>query len=139
MNAAERESCRLTARWLRTARVGEGLALCVLALDVYLVGQRLLAPAALLALLPLLLAERYFAIRLRFDAEVFTDLADGQLPGLPSFDRALAQLGLGRATARERNLAERIAGARRLWFAHAGLSVLVLLVSVLALLWIPHA
>jgi len=110
---------RSTARLLQSASplLPAGLALALLALAALLLtdGYRgwLLWLAALLALPAL-----WTAVRIRFDARLFLDLADGSgepVERLRNLDGALAALGLRAAAEGEpRSLADRARGARRL-------------------------
>jgi hypothetical protein len=81
------------------------------------------------------LAETYFAIRVGFDAALFSQAANApETPDFAGADAALTQLGLLPATKQRRPAGARIAGARRLF----GLQILFLVaqvVSVLAGAW----
>lgn len=65
-------------------------------------------------------AERYFALRLRLDAGLFADLANGRIADLAALDAGLAAIGVrtGAPTEPPRPLEARIAGCRRLWRWH---------------------
>jgi len=62
--------------------------------------------------------ERYFALRLRFDQQLFARLADGAIASLGALDTALARLALRPAPTGARTLADRIAGTRVLMQRH---------------------
>jgi hypothetical protein len=110
---------RSTARLLQSASplLPAGLALSLLALAALLLtdGYRgwLLWLAALLAVPAL-----WTAMRIRFDARLFLDFADGAgepIELLRALDRSLASLGLRAAAEGEpRSLADRARGARTL-------------------------
>jgi hypothetical protein len=124
---AEQLLCAATARWLGAGNAVAG-ALGLVA--VLLAGLLLLARAPLpgLAAAALLLApaERALALRTRFDAGLFSDLARQPVPALALLDAALAGLRLRQAAAAPqapRPLAERVAGARRLTWQHIGLAL----------------
>lgn len=143
MTEAERLHCRVTARWLAACgrpvgALGLGLAgvaaLALLLTALPGAGPRGLAPAelraahlptlALAATLLLALPERVLALRLAFDAGLFTDLAlprhaaPAPAARLAALDEGLHLLGLRPATAQPRPLHARIAGARRLARQH---------------------
>jgi hypothetical protein len=124
MTTDERVLCATTARWLQAssgALGGLGAVSVLAAVLALLAGLPLpgLAAAALL----LALAERVLALRTRFDASLFADLAHG--PCTPDMlDAALAGLGLRARSAHSRPLADRVAGARRLTRQHAVLASL---------------
>lgn len=71
----------------------------------------------------LLPVERVLALRLHFDAGLFTDLAEGRTR-LASLDAALAALGLRRPAGVPRALPLRVAGARRLAMQHLAVALL---------------
>jgi hypothetical protein len=77
------------------------------------------AVAIVLLVLALSPVERYLALRLRFDAGLFADLADGRIADLAALDAGLATLGVRRTPQRPRTLDDRLAGSRRLWRFHA--------------------
>lgn len=83
--------------------------------------------AIVLLVLALSPVERYLALRLRFDAGLFADLADGRIADLAALDAGLATLGVRRTPPRPRSLADRLAGSRRLWRFHA---IIVALMAV---------
>lgn len=124
MTSDERALCAVTARWLaasgRTAAtLGLGAAAAALVLLCLRASPSLWALAVLLAL-PL---ERWLALRVRFDAGLFTDLAAGRIT-LTALDDALATLRLRRAGPVTRPLDERVAGARRLALQQVMLALL---------------
>jgi hypothetical protein len=85
----------------------------------------------------LLLAERYFAVRLSFDQGLFARLASGEIESLAALDHSLQNLGLRTASAGEpRSLLDRIKGTRRLvniYICLVGIQVTLLLGVVLNL------
>jgi len=116
--------CATTARWLSASGgvaggVGVGSALMAALLLVARVPLPGLAAAALL----LVLAERVLALRTRFDADLFADLAR-QSGGLDLLDHALASLHMRQPSAVPRPLADRVQGARRLTQQHALMALL---------------
>ena len=64
--------------------------------------------------------ERYFAIRLRFDAALFDSLALNTVASLDALDKALVILGLRqqRSQVSMRTLADRVQGTRQLMSRH---------------------
>lgn len=123
MSPAERALCAATARWLAasSAVLGTlGLAAALAALLLLLARVSLPALAALALLLTL--AERTLALRTRFDAGLFADLA-GPAGSLALLDEALAGLRLRPRRATPRPLAARVLAARRLALQHALLAL----------------
>lgn len=89
----------------------------------------LIGSAALVTLAGL--AEIYFAIRVGFDAALFSQVANAsEVPDFAGTDAALAQLGLLPATKHNRPAGARIAGARRLF----NLQIFFLAAQVLSVL-----
>ncbi len=133
LSADERALCSACAHWLSACvRTVSAVGLGAAALALLALALRPALPWAALAVLVLLPAERVLALRLRFDAGLFADLAEGRLD-LPALDAALAALRLRRAAALPRALPERVAGARRLVLQHA-LLVLLQAAALLAAL-----
>ncbi len=142
MNPAEQVLCAATARWLAaTTAVFGALGLGAAAGAVLLLVARVPQPAWAACALLLLLAERVLALRTRFDAGLFADLALGpacaglrraaDLPKttaptepLQLLDAALASLRLRPAAAAPRSLVQRVQGARRLSLQHGLLATL---------------
>lgn len=135
--------CALSATTARLLQAGArslgalGLGCAALAAAALLLtpasGAVQAAALAVLALLPL---ERLLALRLLFDAGLFTDLAHPALPApssLQALDQALHTLGLRAPAATVRPLDERVRGARRLLAWHAG-SVALQAAATLAVL-----
>lgn len=85
------------------------------------------------------LAERVLALRLAFDARLFEALANGGLPTLGLLDQALAAVGLRRASAHSRGLAERVSGTRLLVMQHIAVVALQALLAGALLMpgWSP--
>lgn len=126
--------CALSATTARLLQAGArslgalGLGCAALAAAALLLtpaaGAMQAAALCVLALLPL---ERLLALRLLFDAGLFTDLARQGLPGpspLQALDQALHTLGLRAPATAVRPLDARVRGARRLLAWHAGCVVL---------------
>jgi hypothetical protein len=139
----DRTLAATTARWLQAgARSAGALGLgCAGLAAAALLLQPLPLPAraAAVVALALLPAERVLALRLHFDAGLFTDLARGGLPprqALGSLDLSLQALRLRgpAATATLRQLPDRVRGAQRLLAWHAagvGLQALAVLALLL--------
>jgi len=129
MNDNDRALCATTASLLRASGslATWGLALSFIAgLVLALTGRSLPSVAwvayAVVALVGL--PERYMALRLRLDAEVFAGLAQGAITSLANLDGGLEKLGLRRDADTSRPLAERILLARQLMQRH-GIAVTV--------------
>lgn len=120
LDAEDHARCAALSRWLAASSTLGALALgcaAVVALGLLVEawrGHLLAAPLLVLALTPV---ERYLALRLRFDAGLFADLADGRIGSLDALDAGLAVLSVRRAA--PRTLDDRLRGARRLWRYHA--------------------
>ncbi len=134
---AERELCTTTASLLAATAASAGaLGLGCSALAALLLLQHAPAPALAAAALMLLPLERVLAMRLRFDAGLFSDLAHaGTAPllSLDALDRALATLRLRAPAAEPRSLLDRVHGARRLVFWHAATAAAQLAAVLVAL------
>ncbi len=142
MNPAEQVLCAATARWLAaTTAVFGALGLWAAAGAMLLLVARVPQPAWAGCALLLLLAERVLALRTRFDAGLFADLAQGtacpchrraaDMPQQTSpteplqlLDAALASLRLRQAAAAPRSLVQRVQGALRLSLQHGALATL---------------
>jgi hypothetical protein len=85
----------------------------------------------------LALAERYCALRLRFDRGLYADLGSGRIATLTALDSALSALGLRKTAVPPRTLASRIQGTQRLWLAHTVVVAKQFLFCMLALLMRP--
>ena len=138
MTEQERTLCSATAALLRASAAGAawglGLAL-VAALVLALTGRSLPAVCwAAFALVALAgLAERYLALRLRFEQALFDGLAHGRIASLPLLDGTLDQFGLrGRGTPGE-PLAARVLAARLAIQRHGMVVILQTVVFVIAL------
>jgi hypothetical protein len=130
LNDDDRALCATTASWLRSARALGGLGLLAAAFVMAgLLGASAISlhPVPSILVLLLLPLERYFALRLGFDAGLFAEMAGGGIDSLSGLDRALAALGLRKADAMQRSLEERTRGAMRLWRRHAAVVVLQVL------------
>lgn len=133
LDAHDRARCAVVARRMDATRA---LGLLGLACT----GVMLLGMAAgawrdehlVLALATALLGmvERYFALRLRLDAGLFSDLADGRIADLAALDTGLAAIGVRAGTPRP--LDARIAGCRRLWRWHLAVVVAQTAMTLLA-------
>jgi hypothetical protein len=128
LNAQDRARCAVMARW-----VGASSTLGTMALGAALViafgwvvqawrGDAIVIVLLVLALMPL---ERYLALRLRFDAGLFADLADGRIADFTALDAGLTMLGVRKMPPRPRSLDDRLAGSRRLWRFHAVVATLM--------------
>lgn len=133
LGSADRAACAVCADWLATATVSAVAAgaSAAAALAGVATGG---APHPLVLLLPLLLAERYLALRLALDARLFARLADGTLPDLGALDAGLMRALNVDAAKAGRPLVARIAGARRLHRWHMAVALLCALAA--ALTWI---
>lgn len=130
LNAEDRARCAAMSRWLGASSALGAMALgcaAVLIFGCMLQTWRGDAVAVVLLVLVLSPVERYLALRLRFDAGLFADLADGRIADLAALDAGLAMLGVRNAPQRPRTLDDRLAGSRRLWRFHA---VVVALMAV---------
>ncbi len=138
LDAADRARCATMSRWLDASSVLGTLALgCVAATAIgYLVGAwrgDMIGFALLvLTLTPL---ERYLALRLRFDAGLFAELADGRIADLAALDAGLAMLGVRNAARSSRTLDDRLRGARRLWRFHAIVCTMMAAVTAVAVVF----
>lgn len=123
MSPAERALCATTAHGLAASSAVLG-ALGLLAAAAALLGllARLPLPALAAFTLALALAERTLALRTRFDAGLFADLA-GPHGDLALLDEALAGLRLRARRATPRPLIARVLAARRLALQHALLAL----------------
>lgn len=118
--ADERITCTAVAAWLHAQRVVGHLALVltVAAVLVLLAGRGSFMTVLLAAgVLVLSLAERYLALRLAFDRDLFAAWGRGALDGA-GIDAALVRLHLAAPLATTRPLDARIAGALRLQRRH---------------------
>ena len=130
LNAEDRARSAAMSRWLGASSALGAMALgcaAVLIFGCMLQTWRGDAVAVVLLVLVLSPVERYLALRLRFDAGLFADLADGRIADLAALDAGLAMLGVRNAPQRPRTLDDRLAGSRRLWRFHA---VVVALMAV---------
>jgi hypothetical protein len=138
LDAADRARCATMSRWLDASSVLGTLALGCVAVAAIgslvgawrgeIVGFALLV----LALTPL---ERYLALRLRFDAGLFAELADGRIADLAALDAGLVMLGVRKSAHAPRTLDDRLRGARRLWRFHAIVSILMAAATAVAVVF----
>jgi hypothetical protein len=135
MEPDDRALCAVMAARLRAQ---EALAAWGLAASALVVVALLLQPvravaAFWLASALLAAAERYLALRVRLDASLFDALATGGVASPASLDRALARIGLRRASAVPRTLEARLAGTRALLRAHLAVVAAQTTLAVFAL------
>lgn len=124
--ASERQDCVALAGWLNAQRVlGQFALLLVFVTALVLLSGRAGGQEQVLALGVLLLCplERYMALRLAFDRDLFTAWAGGSLDGA-AIDRTLAVLRLMQRASPQRTFADRIAGTLRLQRLHSGIVLL---------------
>lgn len=122
LDADDRARCAAMARWLEASSTLGALALCctlMAALGTLAHAWRDAALGFALLALALTAFERYLALRLRFDAGLFADLASARIDDLTALDAGLAALGIGKSPQSQRTLDDRLEGARRLWRRHA--------------------
>ncbi len=119
---ADQAACAVQARLLQAgapvAHLGLGASLLAVALLPWAQAETAWLHAAVLLAGA---AERVLALRLRLDAGLFADLAQGRIASLQALDDALQATGLRRAPGLPRALAPRLQGAQRLQRWHAGL------------------
>lgn len=122
LDATDRARCAAMARWLEASSTLGALALCCAVVTAFGTLAHAWRDAAMgLALLALALTpvERYLAMRIRFDAGLFADLASARIDDLAGLDTGLAALGIGKDPQSLRTLDDRLQGSRRLWRHHA--------------------
>lgn len=122
LDAADRARCAAMARWLDASSTLGALALCcavVAALGTLAHAWRDAAMGFALLALASTPVERYLALRIRFDAGLFADLASARIDNLAALDAGLAALGVGKRPQHTRTLDDRLQGSRRLWRSHA--------------------
>lgn len=124
LDAEDRARCAAMARWLDAASTLGALALgcsVVAALGTLAHAWRDAALGFALIALALTPVERYLALRIRFDAGLFADLASGRIADLAALDAGLAVFGIGKRQQATRALDDRLRGSRRLWRRHAAI------------------
>lgn len=115
----DRALCATTARWLAASSAALGALGLVSALAaVVLLMARAPLPGLAIAALALVLVERVCALRTRFDAGLFADLAGGAITP-QTLDASLHRLKLRAAPGVPRSVAQRVHGARALSVRHA--------------------
>jgi len=120
----EQVLCATTARWLSASSgVVGAVGIASVLIAALLLVARVPLPGLAAAALLLALAERVLALRTRFDAGLFADLAR-QPAALHLLDGALAGLRLREHSAAPRELAVRVQGARRLALQHTLMALL---------------
>lgn len=122
LDAEDRARCATMAHWLEASSTLGALALCcavVAALGTLAHAWRDAALGCALFALASTPVERYLALRIRFDAGLFADLASGRIGDLATLDIGLAALGVGKRPPHTRALDDRLEGSRRLWRRHA--------------------
>jgi hypothetical protein len=138
LDTRDRARCATMARWLGASSALGAMALgcaAVLIFGCMLQTWRGDAVAVVLLVLVLSPVERYLALRLRFDAGLFADLADGRIADLAALDAGLVTLGVRNAPQRPRTLDDRLAGSRRLWRFHAGVAALMAVGTAVAVVF----
>ena len=138
LHAVDRARCAAMSRWLAAASVPGALALCcavVIALGYMAQAWRGEAIGFALLVLALTPLERYFALRLRFDAGLFADLASGRIGDLTALDAGLVTLGVRKTPQSPRTLDDRLKGSRRLWRFHATVVVLIAACTAIAVVF----
>lgn len=121
LDAEDRARCAAMARWLDASSTLGALALCcavVAALGTLAHAWNDTALGFALFALASTPVERYLALRIRFDAGLFADLASGQVGDLAALDAGLAGLGVRNNLQSPRTLDDRLHGTRRLWRRH---------------------
>lgn len=130
LNPTERGACLAMAALLRAGQALAWLGLLLTAVAALGLLATPFLPFAVVLLLAL--PERYAALRVALDAQLFAAWGDGRIASLAGMDAALA--ALGRAPA-PRPLAERLRGARR-WLAwHAACVAGQLLALLVSRIW----
>lgn len=122
LDTGDRARCAAMARWLEASSTLGALALCcavVAALGTLAHAWPEATPGFAVVALALTPFERYLALRLRFDAGLFADLASGRIDDLAALDAGLSALGIGKDKPSLRTLDDRFEGARRLWRRYA--------------------
>ena len=122
LDAADRARCATMSRWLEASSTLGALALCcaaVAALGTLAHAWRDAAMGFALLALASTPVERYLALRIRFDAGLFADLASARIDDLVALDIGLTVLGIGKDPQSLRTLDDRLQGSRRLWRSHA--------------------
>ncbi len=128
LDTQDRARCAAMARWLGASSALGTMALgaaLVIAFGCVVQAWRDDAIAIVLLVLALTPLERYLALRLRFDAGLFADLAGGRIADLAALDAGLTMLGVRKPPPRPRTLDDRLAGSRRLWRFHAVVAALM--------------
>ena len=130
LDAADRALCATQAGWLRAVLQWGPLA-WLLVLVGWLLWLHNNGPVMWpIALLVLAVAERWYALRLRLDADLFQRLAQGCIAHPAHLQLALAKLGLrAQPPGPPRTLADMAQGCQRLVWRYAA-CVLALLVTV---------
>ena len=138
LHADDRARCATMSRWLAAASVLGALALCcalVIALGYMAQAWRDETMGLALLVLALTPLERYLALRLRFDAGLFADLASGRIADLTALDAGLVTLGVRKAPQSPRTLDDRLRGSRRLWRFHAMVAILIAACTAIAVVF----
>lgn len=144
LQASDRTACAVCADLLATgshwAHAGRLLVLTgviSIVVNAHFMG---LAPTltTLCVLLTLGLVQQMLSVRVALDARLFDRLARGDITDLPALDTALQQLFSPPAGKLGRQLAPRIAGAKRLYQFQIA-ATLLLAAANLAIWWLPRA
>lgn len=120
---AERALCATTARWLHACSGVLGTLAMASAGGAFVLLLASPSPWPALAVLLMVPPERLLALRLRFDAGLFADLAQ-RTTTCGRLDDALHRLALRRRRPGTRPTAARVDGSRRLVHRHAALAAL---------------
>jgi hypothetical protein len=118
------------------SRLVTATALFVLMLPVVLPASPQKLPAVILSAVAVLGAiEAFFAVRVGFDAALFRRLATGSGPlDFNDLDNALSGLGLTAERRADRSAADRVTGARRLFYRQTVMLILQIGLSLAAAL-----
>ncbi|MGV3727814.1 hypothetical protein [Hydrogenophaga sp.] len=81
--------------------------------------------------------ERWYAVRMRLDAELFRAMSRGDIASLTALDGALLALRLRKSTGKTRTLQSRIDGTHGLVRRHTGL--VIAQAGCLLTAWISHS
>jgi hypothetical protein len=138
LHAEDRARCATMSRWLAAACVTGALALgCAVVIALGYIAHAWRDEAMGFALLVLVLTplERYLALRLRFDAGLFADLASGRIADLTVLDAGLVTLGVRKTPQPPRSLDDRLRGSLRLSRFHAIVAVLIAACTMIAVVF----
>lgn len=138
MTDEERAHCLVEAAWLRAIlRLAPVPILVAVAAGLTFGAHMVLTPGTpvlLILTVLMLLPERYLAIRISLDSQLFTALAEGRMPSLRHLDEGLAAAGLRTRPQSSRPLAARLRGTHRLAHCYIALVLAQLLLLTTTLL-----